>query len=142
MGIDERDRIILDILSKDARTPFTEIAKVLGISETAVRKRVKSLEEKGVIKGYKVEVDPAKLGYGLVSLTGIDTLPEKLFEVAEKVKSFDFVKNLYLTSGDHMIMAEVWAKDGEDLAEIISTKIGKLEGVIKVCPAIILEKIK
>ncbi|ACJ17000.1 transcription regulator [Thermococcus onnurineus NA1] len=140
--LDERDRIIIDMLTRDARTPFTEIAKVLGISETAVRKRVKALEEAGVIRQYTIVVDPSKLGYNLVSLTGVDTLPEKIFEVANKLKEFEFVRNVYLTSGDHMIMAEIWAKDGEDLSDIISNKIGKLNGVTKVCPAIILEKLK
>ncbi|WP_281175709.1 HTH-type transcriptional regulator LrpA [Palaeococcus ferrophilus] len=140
--MDERDRVILDMLTKDARTPFTEIAKVLGISETAVRKRVKSLEERGVLKKYTIEADPGKLGYNLVSITGVDTVPEKIFDVATKLKEFEFVRSLYLTSGDHMIMAEVWARDGEDLADIISNKIGRLEGVTKVCPAIILEKLK
>ncbi|ASA78316.1 HTH-type transcriptional regulator LrpA [Thermococcus sp. 5-4] len=140
--LDERDRVIIEMLTKDARTPFTEIAKVLGISETAVRKRVKALEEAGVIRQYTVVVDPSKLGYNLVSLTGVDTLPEKIFDVASKLKEFEFVRSVYLTSGDHMIMTEVWAKDGEDLSDIISNKIGKIEGVTKVCPAIILEKLK
>ncbi|AJC71124.1 MAG: Lrp/AsnC family transcriptional regulator [Thermococcus sp.] len=140
--LDERDRIIIEMLTKDARTPFTEIAKVLGISETAVRKRVKALEEAGVIKQYTIVIDPSKLGYNLVSLTGIDTLPEKIFEVASKLKEFEFVRSVYLTSGDHMIMAEVWAKDGNDLSDIISNKIGKIDGVTKVCPAIILERLK
>ncbi len=140
--LDERDRIIIEMLTRDARTPFTEIAKVLGISETAVRKRVKALEEAGVIKQYTAVVDPSRLGYNLVSLTGIDTLPEKIFEVANKLKEFEFVRKVYLTSGDHMIMAEVWARDGEDLSDIISNRIGKIEGVVKVCPAIILEKLK
>ena len=140
--LDERDKIIIEMLTKDARTPFTEIAKVLGISETAVRKRVKALEEAGVIKQYTVIIDPSKLGYNLVSLTGVDTMPEKIFEVAAKLKEFEFVRNVYLTSGDHMIMTEVWAKDGEDLSDIISNKIGKIDGVTKVCPAIILEKLK
>lgn len=140
--LDERDRIIIDMLTKDARTPFTEIAKVLGVSETAVRKRVKALEEAGVIKQYTIVVDPSKLGYNLVSLTGIDTLPEKIFEVAQKLKNFDFVKKVYLTSGDHMIMTEIWARNGEDLSDIISNKLGKVNGVTKVCPSIILEKLK
>jgi len=140
--LDERDKVIIEMLTKDARTPFTEIAKVLGISETAVRKRVKALEEAGVIKQYTIIIDPSKLGYNLVSLTGVDTMPEKIFEVAAKLKDFDFVRNVYLTSGDHMIMTEIWAKDGEDLSDIISNKIGKIEGVTKVCPAIILEKLK
>ncbi|WP_297068211.1 HTH-type transcriptional regulator LrpA [Thermococcus sp.] len=140
--LDERDKIIIEMLTKDARTPFTEIAKVLGISETAVRKRVNALEKAGVIRQYTIVVNPSKLGYHLVSLTGVDTLPEKIFEVAEKLREFDFVKEVYLTSGDHMIMAEVWAKDGEDLSDIISNRIGRIDGVTKVCPAIILEKLK
>ncbi len=140
--LDERDKIIIEMLTKDARTPFTEIAKVLCISETAVRKRVNALEKAGVIRQYTIVVNPSKLGYNLVSLTGVDTLPEKIFEVAEKLKEFEFVKEVYLTSGDHMIMAEVWAKDGEDLSDIISNRIGRIEGVTKVCPAIILEKLK
>ncbi|WP_456366421.1 HTH-type transcriptional regulator LrpA [Thermococcus sp.] len=140
--LDERDKVIIEMLTRDARTPFTEIAKVLGISETAVRKRVKALEEAGVIKQYTVVIDPSKLGYNLVSLTGVDTLPERIFEVANKLKEFDFVRRVYLTSGDHMIMTEVWAKNGQDLSDIISNKIGKIDGVTKVCPAIILEKFK
>lgn len=105
---------------------------------------MKALEEEGVIKQYTVVVDSSKLGYNLVSLTGgVDTLPEKIFDVASKLKEFDFVRSVYLTSGDHMIMAEIWAKDGgEDLSDIISNRIGKLEGVTRVCPAIILERLK
>ncbi|ALV62077.1 HTH-type transcriptional regulator Ptr2 [Thermococcus sp. 2319x1] len=140
--LDERDKVIIDMLTKDARTPFTEIAKVLGVSETAVRKRVKALEEKGIIQQYTIKVNPQKLGYNLISITGVDTKPEKLFEVANKLKEFEFVRELYLSSGDHMIMAEIWAKDGEDLADIMSNKIGKIDGVTKVCPAIILERLK
>lgn len=140
--LDERDKVIIEMLTKDARVPFTEIAKTLGISETAVRKRVRALEEKGVIRQYSIKVDPQKLGYNLISLTGVDTKPEKLFEVAEKLKAFEFVRELYLSSGDHMIMAEIWAKDGEDLADIMSNKIGKIDGVTKVCPSIILERLK
>ncbi|USG98987.1 Lrp/AsnC family transcriptional regulator [Thermococcus argininiproducens] len=140
--LDERDKVIIEMLTKDARMPFTEIAKTLGISETAVRKRVRALEEKGVIRQYTIKVDPQKLGYNLISLTGVDTKPEKLFEVAEKLKAFEFVRELYLSSGDHMIMAEIWARDGEDLADIMSNKIGKIDGVIKVCPSIILERLK
>lgn len=107
-----------------------------------MRKRVKALEEKGIIEGYTIRINPKKLGYSLVTITGVDTRPEKLFEVAEKLKEFEFVRELYLSSGDHMIMAVIWARDGEDLADIISNKIGKIDGVTKVCPAIILEKLK
>jgi Lrp/AsnC family transcriptional regulator for asnA, asnC and gidA len=141
-SVDEKDTRIIQMLREDARISYTNMAKMLNITEAAVRKRVKNLESKGVIKKYTVEVDNSKLGYNIVSLTGIDTEPEKFLEVAKKLKDEDFTKSVYITTGDHMIMTEIWAKNGDELTRIISEKIGKLPGVKKICPAIILEKVK
>ncbi len=140
--MDDKDWTIIGMLTKDARTPLTKIAKKLGITEAAVRKRLKNLEEKGVIKGYTTVVNPSMLGYNSVSLTGIDTEPDKFLDVAKKVMEFEFAKNVYITSGDHMLMVEIWAKDGDELTKIISDVIGKIDGVKRVCPAIVLEKMK
>ncbi len=141
-SVDEKDIRIIQMLREDARMSYTNMAKKLNITEAAVRKRVKNLESKGVIKKYTVEVDSSKLGYNIVSLTGVDTDPEKFLEVAKRLKDEDFARSVYITTGDHMIMTEIWAKDGDELTHIISEKIGKLPGVKKICPAIILEKIK
>ena len=140
--MDERDRKIIEILVKNGRATLTEIAKELGISEAAVRKRLKNLEERGIIKGYTAIIDYEKAGYGVISLTGIDTEPDKFLDVAKELKEYKFVKSLYITSGDHMIMAEIVAKDGDELTKILSEVIGKIEGVKRVCPAIVLDKIK
>ncbi len=140
--MDERDRKIIEILVKNGRATLTEIAKELGISEAAVRKRLKNLEERGIIKGYTAIIDYEKAGYGVISLTGIDTEPDKFLDVAKKLREHEFVKSLYITSGDHMIMAEILAKDGDELTKILSEVIGKIEGVKRVCPAIVLDKIK
>ncbi|ADC66618.1 transcriptional regulator, AsnC family [Ferroglobus placidus DSM 10642] len=140
--MDERDRKIVEILVKNGRATLTEIAKELGISEAAVRKRLKNLEERGIIKGYTAIIDYEKAGYGVISLTGVDTEPDKFLDVAKKLKDYDFVKSLYITSGDHMIMAEIVAKNGDELTKILSEIVGKIEGVKRVCPAIVLDKIK
>lgn len=139
--IDAKDRKIIEILKEDARTPFTKIAKELGITEAAVRKRVKNLEERGVIKKYTVEIDGTKLGYNVTALTGVDTEPDRFLDIAKMLKEYDFTYNVYITSGDHMIMTEIWAKNREELMKILA-EIGRLEGVKRVCPAIVLEKIK
>lgn len=140
--MDSKDRIIVDALIKDARTPLTKIAKELGVTEAAVRKRLKNLEDRGVITGYTARVDPSALGYNAISLTGIDTEPEKLLDVVSKLREFDFAKSIYITTGDHMIMVEIWAKDGNELTRLISEVIGKIEGVKRICPAIVLERVK
>jgi len=140
--MDEKDMKILEILMKDGRKSYTEIAKMLGTSETSVRKRVKKMEEEGVIKGYRAEIEPSKIGYNVVALTGFDTNPEDFLTVAKKLCEFEEVKKVWTSTGDHMIMTEIWAKDGKELSEILFNKLGKIEGVKKICPAIILEQLK
>jgi len=140
--MDSKDMKILNILMKEGRKPYTEIAKELGTSESSIRKRVRKMEDEGIIKGYKVEVEPSKIGYGVVALTGFDTNPEDFLTVANKLCEFDEVKKVWTSTGDHMIMTEIWARDGKELSNIIFNKIGKIEGIKKVCPAIILEQLK
>jgi len=139
--IDEIDKKILEILTRNARTPYTQIAKKVGLSEGAVRKRVASMEEKGLIKKYVAIIDLKKLGYNSITLLGMDVEPTMLLEISKKVAEIEEAKHVFISTGDHMIMAEVWAKDGNDLSRILS-KIGKIKGVKKLCPAIILEEIK
>ena len=141
MPLDEKDKKIIGILLENARLPFTDIAKKLGITDVAVKKRLKKLEKNGVIKKYTVIVDPSKLGYQDVALVGVDTEPDKILEVAEKLSEKEYSRFVYLTTGDHMIMVEIWAKNNADLMKIIK-EIGSMPGVKKVCPAIILDQIK
>ncbi|HDN96005.1 MAG TPA: Lrp/AsnC family transcriptional regulator [Thermoplasmatales archaeon] len=140
--IDKIDERILEILQKNARTPYTQIAKEVGLSEGAIRKRIEALEKKGVIKKYVAIIDPKKIGYNSITLLGIDTEPTKLLEIANEISKLKEAKNVYLSTGDHMIMAEIWAKDGKELSNILANKIAKIEGVKRICPAIILEKLK
>ena len=139
--IDEIDSKILDLLSNNARTPYTQIAKEVGLSEGAIRKRVAAMEEKGLIKKYVAILDPKKLGYNSITLLGIDVEPTMLLEISKKVAKIKETRHVFISTGDHMIMAEIWAKDGDELSRILS-KIGKIDGVRKLCPAIILEEIK
>ena len=140
--IDEKDMLILEILRDNARTPLTEIAEKLGVSESTIRKRVKALEDGEVIKRYTVVVDPAKLGYNSVSFVGLDVEPTHFLDVAIKMTEFPEVKFVATSTGDHMIMTEIWLKDGRELGKFIAEKIGRLEGVHRVCPAVIMEKLK
>ena len=140
--IDEIDQKILKLLEEDARLPFLEIAKKLKLSESTVRKRVQALKEKGVIKRFTVEIDPAKVGLNTVAIVGIDVDPPKLLEVAQKLCEFKEIRCVATSTGDHMIMTEIWTKDGRELTRLISEKIGPIEGVKKICPAIILERLK
>lgn len=140
--VDKLDLKILKMLQEDGRLPFTEIAKKLKLSESTIRKRVQALKEKGVIKKFTIEVDPFRTGMRTVAIVGVDVDPTKLLEAAQKLCEVKEVRSVATSTGDHMIMTEIWARDGRELTKLISEKIGSIEGVKKICPAIILEKLK
>ena len=80
---DNKDKTIIDFLEKNARTSFTDIAKSLNISETAIRKRVKKLETEGIILGYKANINYKKLGYLNKVVMGVDTTPKDAVIISE-----------------------------------------------------------
>ncbi|MCK4482667.1 Lrp/AsnC family transcriptional regulator, partial [Candidatus Bathyarchaeota archaeon] len=133
---------ILKMLQEDGRLPFTEMAQKLKLSESTIRKRVQALKEKGVIKKFTIEVDPFRIGMRTVAIVGVDVDPTKLLEAAQKLCEIKEVRSVATSTGDHMIMTEIWARDGRELTKLISEKVGSIEGVKKICPAIILEKLK
>jgi len=140
--VDEMDMKILRMLQEDGRLSFTEIAEKLKLSESTIRKRVQTLQKKGVIKKFSIEIDPSKIGINTVAIVGVDVDPTKLLEAAENLCQIKEVRSVATSTGDHMIMTEIWTRDGRELTKIVSEKIGAIEGVKKICPAIILERLK
>ncbi|MEM1766886.1 MAG: Lrp/AsnC family transcriptional regulator [Candidatus Bathyarchaeia archaeon] len=140
--MDEKDLAIIRFLQEDSSTPFTEIARRLKVSESTIRKRVEKLRKDGVIKKFTIIVEPSKIGLNTVAIVGIDVDPQKLLEVAGKLCKIPETRYVATSTGDHMIMTEIWTRDGKELTKVISEKIGTIDGVKKICPAIILEKLK
>ena len=138
--IDETDRKILTILKKNARKHFTDIAEEIGVSEATVRNRIKCLERNDVIKRYTVDINPKEIGFSMVAIIGLNVSPENLLSSVNELRDIEEVKWAAKSTGDHMIMAEIWAEDGEGLSRVISKKIGNIEGIKDVRPAILLEK--
>ncbi len=138
--MDERDLKIIEILLENARIPKTKIAESLGVTETAVRKRIQKLENSGIILRYRAVIN-CKVANLSCSLTGVDVEPEKLWNVVNALKEFKEIRAMWLTTGDHTLMLEVVAKDVDDLSEI-HRKIESLEGVKRICPAIVLDVLK
>ena len=140
--LDEIDTRILEMLEEDSRRPFTEIAEKIRVSESTVRKRVAALQKRGVIKKFTIRLDHTKLGLNTVAILGVNVDSAKMLEIAHKLCDFKEIKCVATSSGDHMIMLEVWTKSGQDLNRLISERIRRIEGVREICPALILEKLK
>lgn len=118
-----------------------EIARKLKVSESTIRKRVANLEKNRIIKKYSLVVDTNKIGFENIALVGVDVAPEKYLEIAKKLTEFDEIKYVASSTGDHMFMLEVWTRNGEEL-RALSDKIKGLDGVTRICPAIIKDTLK
>ena len=131
---------LIKILMKNSRIPFTQIAKNFGVTETSIRKRIKKLLDDKIIKRFTIDVDLKALGLN-TSLIGIDIKPEFYTEVITELKNNSKIKKLYTSTGDHMLMLEFWFKSHIELRNF-TKKIKNIKGVTRVCPAILLERIK
>ena len=139
-SMDEKDLKIIEAMMRDGRISKTDLARLLNITEAAVRKRISKLEENKIILGYKAIINYKAAGLS-ASLTGVDVEPDKLWHVVEKLRYFDEIKSMWLTAGDHTLMMEIVSRKAEDLSKI-HEEIEKIEGVKRVCPAIIVDTIK
>jgi len=136
-----RDRI-LSVLEADAKASYGEIADRAEVSKPTVRKYIEQLESEGVIVGYSAEVDPKKLSGQSIALVGIDVASERYVEATRALQDLDQIEALYTSSGDHMLMAEVRAADGDELGDVISESILGIEGVTAAHPSFLQERLK
>jgi len=133
---------ILAALEEDAQASYAELAERADVSKPTVRKYVSELEDDGVIVGYTAEVDPKKLSGQSIAMVGIDVASERYVEATRALKSLDAVRSLYTSSGDHMLMAEVRADDGNALGDVISDDILGIDGVTAAHPSFLQERLK
>jgi len=138
--MDERDLYILELLRRNARTPKTTISHKLGVTEAAVRKRIRRLETKGIIVGYRAVINYRKIDM-TYSFTGIDVEPENLINIIKGLIEMEEIASLYLTSGDHDLLAEIVCRNLSELEEI-HRRIMKYRGVKRICPSIVTDIIR
>ncbi|AZQ14000.1 MULTISPECIES: HTH-type transcriptional regulator LrpA1 [Halorubrum] len=133
---------ILSVLEEDAQASCAEIADRADVSKPTVRKYIDRLEEKGVIVGYSAEIDPKKLSSQSIAMVGMDVDSGQYVGATRQLKALDEVQALYTSSGDHMLMAEVRAGDGDELGDVISEQLLGVDGVTAAHPSFLQERLK
>ena len=131
---------LIKILERNGRMSYTDLAKKFGVTEAAVRKRIKEMKEKGIIKKFRADFDYKKVGM-VEAIVGVDTTPETFLKVVDELKKMDEIFSLATSSGDHSIMFEASFTSSNEMKEFLD-KIENINGVTRICPAVILEKIK
>lgn len=130
---DAIDRKIIELLLVDARMSVTEIAERVNLSATPCARRIKQLEQSGIITGYHAATDPQKLGYRLAVFiaVGMDKHTAERFEqFEENIKSFDEVVSCSIVTGrseDYLI--KVLVRDMAHYEEFLLHRLNRIEGV-------------
>ena len=124
--LDRIDRKILNDLQENGRMTNVELAERAGISAPPCLRRVRALEEAGVIKGYHAEIDAGTLGFGVMvfAQVGLSTQSEtdlKKFE--DLVRSWPLVRECYLVSGEADYIIKIVAEDWDAYQKFLTTHL-------------------
>jgi len=118
--LDERDRVIIEALQRDARATFADVGREAGLAASSVHERVRKLERAGVITGYRAEVHPESLGLfvtALVSVTPLDARQPD--DLPERVTEFPEVEDCHSVAGDENYILKVRTRTTPDLEDFL-----------------------
>ena len=139
--IDKLDRKILGILSQNARIPFKDVAAECGVSRAAIHQRVQHLIENGVIIGSGFHVNPKSLGYTTCTYVGLNLERGSMYrDVVERISTIPEVIECHFTTGSYTMLVKLFAKDNEQLMDLLNNKIQSIPGVVSTETLISLEQ--
>ncbi|MGM9837446.1 MAG: Lrp/AsnC ligand binding domain-containing protein [Paludibacteraceae bacterium] len=128
--IDELDRKILSVITKNARIPFKEVADICGASRAAVHQRVQKMFDTGVIIGSGYQVNPKMLGYQLCVYVGIILSKASMYKsVNAELEKVPEVVETQFTLGAYSMLIKLYARDDQHLMELLNSKIQEIPGV-------------
>jgi Lrp/AsnC family leucine-responsive transcriptional regulator len=116
---DRRNVELLGLLKDDPRLSTSELARRVGMSAPAVRERILRLEEAGVIRGYRLELDPAALGYPVAAFVRVRPAPGQLPKVAELARSMPDVVECHRVTGEDCFVLKVHLRSIDDLDHVL-----------------------
>jgi Lrp/AsnC family transcriptional regulator for asnA, asnC and gidA len=139
--IDNLDKKILGILSGNARIPFKDVAAECGVSRAAIHQRVQHLVENGVITGSGFNVNPKSLGYSTCTYIGINLERGSMYKkVVEHLAKIPEVVECHFTTGPYTMLIKVYAKDNEQLMDLLNNQLQGIPGVVSTETLISLEQ--
>ncbi len=133
--MDEKDKQIIKILKDDGRAGYGDIGVKVGLSEGAVRKRIKALSDEGVIRKFTVKIGVAEGAEAIALLSVNPSLPTQ--EVSKSIREIPNVETIYEVTGEYDIVAVIGGMNVVEVNECIE-KIRRVEGIMKTNTMIVL----
>lgn len=139
--IDKLDRQILSIISRNARIPFKDVAEECGVSRAAVHQRVSRLVEDGVITGSGFYVNAKSLGYSTCTYIGLNLERGNMYkDVVKELMKIPEIVECHFTTGPYTMLAKVYARDNEQLMDLLNNHIQSIPGIVSTETLISLEQ--
>jgi len=141
--INEIDRKILDILQKNARTSNAEIARRVGLAPSAVFERIRKLEERRVIRGYRAEINPKILGLSQLAFTFVrsNDRPGGV-ETGERLSEIPEILEVHHVAGEDCFLVKARVRDAEALGRLLRERLGAVATISSTRTTIVLETVK
>lgn len=128
LALDNTDLRIVDLLSRDARLSARAISRQIGMSPGAVAERIERLQDHGVITGYRAEIDPGLLGYGMVAIVGLRTRQgPALSGILERLIAIPEVAAAHMVTGHWDLLLELYVRDHLHLRDVLIEKIWHID---------------
>ena len=137
---DELDRRIVELMCRSSQGSYRQIAKQLGIHPTTLIQRVKNLEAKGVINGYRAKVDYMRLGFDYMGIIQV-YVEKNMLSVQETIRSIPQVLAVFDVTGECDSIVWIACRDREEFSNIVKS-ILKIDGVQKTNMSVILNVMK
>ncbi|MFT3848675.1 MAG: Lrp/AsnC family transcriptional regulator [Propionivibrio sp.] len=145
MGIDSFDRQILKLLQQDGRISNQDLADRIGLSPSPCLRRVRALEEAGVIKGYRALIDAKALGYTLMALIYISMdkhTPDRFEHFEKEISQYsEVLECLLITGQDADYQIKVVVRDMDAFQELLLNRITGIRGVTGVHSSFVLRRV-
>ena len=145
MEVDRFDRRILEVLQAEGRISNQDLAERIGLSPSPCLRRVRALEDSGVIAGYRAVLDARKLGLTLLALIHISMdrhTPERFANFEEKVRALpEVLECLLITGQDADYQLKVIVRDMEAYQALLLNKITRIEGVSGVHSSFVMRRV-
>ena len=138
MQLDDLDRQILAYLQEDGRISFVTLASELGVSEGTIRKRIRKLEDKGIVNTVGI-TNPLKIGLDTVAFIWIEVDRHHMESVLKELEELEAVRYLVVTTGSHDLVGMVVLPSREDLVTLLNDELSQITGIISTETSIVLK---
>jgi Lrp/AsnC family leucine-responsive transcriptional regulator len=145
MKLDRMDARLLTELQQDGRRTVVELSELIGLSGTPCARRIRQLEQQGVIQGYTAVVDPARLGLRVQAFVQVRLERQTDDNVAhfqQELQAIEAVVSCYAMTGDYDFLLQVVTTDLEVLSNLVLKKLLSIRSVRDVHSSIVLQTIK